>query len=399
MKPTVISKTVIIKNERIKNLEAGHPWIFSGGVKSVSENTANGEMCRICDEQGRFLATGYYNKCSQIMVRIMSWKDEQIDKAFFRRRIQTLRETKEEFLAPETDSYRVVFGESDFLPGLIVDKYADVLVIQLHTMGIDRFREAIVSALKEVFQPKTIYERSDVGVRQKEGLKTRPKQLLSGDDLDEVLIRENGVYFQVNFREGQKTGFFLDQRENRQLVARFCRSKRVLNCFAYTGGFSVYAALAGAKSVTSVDISGPAIEYARKNFEANRINTKKHQFIKEDVFEWLKNMSAGEYDLIILDPPSFAKKKEQIKNAIKAYITINSKALEKLPPRGLLVSSSCTTHIDEETFIKILHQSSTHARCRLKLLASAVQPLDHTYNLSFPEGRYLKFFILQKMEV
>ncbi|MEW6380921.1 MAG: class I SAM-dependent rRNA methyltransferase [bacterium] len=388
---------VIIKNERVKNLQAGHPWIFSRGIVKVSEGLVNGAVCGIYDQQNRFLATGYYNKNSEIRVRVLSFQDEEINRAFFQRRIQTLRNAKEEFLPPDTDSYRVVFGESDLLPGLIVDKYADVLVVQLHTVGMDRLRDAIVEALREVFQPRTIYERSDVGVRRKEGLKTQPKQLLYGEDLREVLIRENGIAFWVNFVEGQKTGFFLDQRENRSLVTRFCRRRQVLNCFAYTGGFSVYAALAGARGVTSVDISGKAIEYARKNFEANRVNTRKHQFIEHDVFEFLKGMPSDEYDLIILDPPSFAKNKEQVKNAIRAYTTINSKALEKLPPQGILVSSSCTTHIDEETFIKILHQSAVNARCIVKVLAATVQPHDHPYNLSFPEGRYLKFFVLQKV--
>jgi 23S rRNA (cytosine1962-C5)-methyltransferase len=388
---------VIIKNERVKNLEAGHPWIFSRGIKQVSEKMVNGEVCGIYDEQNRFLATGYYNDKSQISIRILSWKDEPINEEFFRRRIQNLRETREEFLPPDTDSYRVVYGESDYLPGLIVDKYADVLVIQLHTLGMDMLRENIVAALKQVFHPKTIYERSDISVRQKEGLKTQPKQLLFGDDVAEVLIRENGFYFRVDFREGQKTGFFLDQRENRNLVARFCRNKRVLNCFAYTGGFSVYAALAGARSVTSVDSCGSAIEYARKNFEANRLDPQKYQFIKADVFEYLKRVDVGEYDVIILDPPSFAKRKDQVKSAIKAYTTLNFKALEKMLPRALLVTSSCTSHIDEQTFIKILHQSSVNDLCSLNVLASAGQPLDHPYNLNFPEGRYLKFFILQKM--
>jgi len=388
---------VIIKNERVKNLQAGHPWIFSGGIVRVSEGLGNGAVCRICDQQNRFLATGYYNKHSEIRVRILSFADEAINRTFFQRRIQTLRAAKEQFLPPDTDSYRVVFGESDSLPGLIVDKYADVLVIQLHTAGMDRLREAIAGALEEVFQPRCIYERSDVSVRLNEGLKTQPKQLLAGQDLDEVLIRENGILFWVNFKEGQKTGFFLDQRENRSLVARFCPKRRVLNCFAYTGAFSVYAVLAGARSVTSVDISGKALEYARKNFEANRINTKKYMFIEHDVFEYLKSVQADEYDLIILDPPSFAKNKEQVKKAIKAYITINSKALEKLPPGGILVSSSCTTHIDQETFIKILHQSAVNTHCRLKVLAATMQPHDHPYNLSFPEGRYLKFFVLQKV--
>ncbi|MFH0925854.1 MAG: class I SAM-dependent rRNA methyltransferase [bacterium] len=388
---------IIVKNERVKNIKAGHPWIFSKGVKQVPSKIDNGDVCKIYNEKNHFLAVGYYNGLSDIRVRILGLQDEEINKSFFKKRIQTLRTTKEEFLPPNTDSYRVVFGESDLLPGLIVDKYKDVLVIQLHTMGMDRQREVIVEALKEVFHPLTIYERSDVGVRQREGLKTQPKQLLFGKDMEDVQIKENGVNFLVNFKEGQKTGFFLDQRENRNLLRRFCRGRRVLNCFAYTGGFSVYAAMGGARKVTTLDISEKAIECAKKNFEINKLRSNDYQFLKGDVFEYLKEIKHEEYDLIILDPPSFAKRKEQIKNAIKAYTTINSKALEKLPSNGILVSSSCTTHIDEQTFIKILHQSSVNTGCTLKVLAGAMQPFDHPYNLSFPEGRYLKFFVLQKV--
>ncbi|MGA1875173.1 MAG: class I SAM-dependent rRNA methyltransferase [bacterium] len=388
---------IIIKRDRLKSLRAGHPWVFSRGIKSVSKNIINGSICAICDEGNRFLATGYYNQHSDIRLRILSWKDEDIHEAFFIRRIRALREAKEELLPPDTDSYRLVYGESDLLPGLIIDKYKDVFVMQLHTLGMDRFRELIVESLKKTFQPATIYERSDISIRLKEGLKTQPKQLLFGQDRKEVLIREYGIRFLVNFQEGQKTGFFLDQRENRKLLSRFCQKRRVLNCFAYTGGFSVYAALSGAREVTSVEISKPALDQAKKNFEINGLHVKEYQFIEADVFTRLQDLKKGEYDLIILDPPSFAKRKEQVKKAIKAYITINSKALEKLPLQGILVSSSCTTHVDEPTFIKILHQASVNARCMVKVLASTGQPLDHTYNLSFPEGRYLKFFILQKL--
>lgn len=388
---------VTVKDDRLKSIKAGHPWVFSGGISSLPPNLPNGEVCTICDQHNQFLAIGYYNKNSDIRLRILSWENEEINKAFFHRRIETLRNLKEGFLPENTNAYRVVFGESDLLPGLVIDKYDDVLVIQIHTLGMDKFREAIVTAIKGIFQPATIYERSDLEIRLKEGLKTQPHQFLYGQDREEVLIKENGLSFWVNFQKGQKTGFFLDQRENRLLLTRFCRMRRVLNCFSYTGGFSVYAALHGAKAVTSVDLSQHALNYAERNFEENHLNVKKHRFIKEDVFSYLQGIEKGEYDLIILDPPSFAKKKDQLKSAIKAYTTINSKALEKLPLHGILVSSSCTTHLDELTFLKILHRSSANTRCMVKILAGSLQPFDHPYNLSFPEGRYLKFFIGQKI--
>jgi 23S rRNA (cytosine1962-C5)-methyltransferase len=213
--------------------------------------------------------------------------------------------------------------------------------------------------------------------------------------VSEVEILEQGLKFLVHVKEGQKTGFFLDQRENRQAITRYCKGRSVANCFSYTGGFSVYAA-ATAKRVVSVDISKPATEYCRRNFALNGLPAAEGDFLAQDVFDFLKAMEPGSFDFIILDPPSFAKNKKQLTNAIKAYTTINSKALEKLPDGGILVSSSCTSHVDQGTFIKILHQSSVNARCQLKVLESREQPQDHPYHLSFPEGRYLKFFIMQK---
>jgi len=389
-------KKVFVKQKVEKNIRAGHPWCFSGAIESAEESIVNGELCEVFSKD-KFLGIGYYNRLSDISLRIITRVKQSIDTGFFIKRFEMLKQSKEEFLR-NTNAYRLVFGESDNLPGLVVDKYGDVLVVQVHTLGIELLKNIIVNALINVMQPSMIYERSDLGVRKKEGMPVVEKHLLYGKQVDEVEIEEHGFRFLVNVVEGQKTGFFLDQRENRLDLVPFCKGKKVLNCFSYTGGFSVYAASV-CESVCSVDISKPAMEVTRRNFVLNGYDIDQHKFEARDVFDYLKELKRGAYDVIILDPPSFAKNRLQVSNAIKAYITINSKALEKLEPGGILVSSSCTAHVDELTFIKILHQSSVNTGCQLKVIKSNFQPFDHSYNLAFPEGRYLKFFIMQKLPV
>ncbi len=294
-----------------------------------------------------------------------------------------------------TNAFRLIYGESDGIPGLIVDNYNNILVVQFHTPGIYNLNKFIVSALKEVFSPQCIYEKK-VKLFGKGSGKEGAKSIdLFGKSTKEVQIEENGFKFLVNIHEGQKTGFFLDQRMNRKAILDYCKGRKVLNCFSYTGGFSVYAA-STAKSVASVDISKGAVDYAKKNFQLNGFTSSKHEFIKKDVFEYLKTLKNGQYDMIILDPPSMANNAKQIPQAIKAYTTLNSKALEKLPSNGILVSSSCTAKIDDKTFLQMLKKSAQNTKSQVKLLYSAVQPADHAHNLSFPEGRYLKFYVLLK---
>lgn len=389
-------KKIYLKKSVEKNIKSGHPWIFSGALLP-GEDIENGELCSIFCEKN-FLGIGYYNKNSDIRVRILTRLDVKIDINFFINRLTILKNEKEKYI-PNCNSYRLVFGESDNIPGLIVDIYnLKYIVIQVHTLGIEKLKNMIVEALVKIYNPEMIYEKCDIAIREKENLPKESKEVLYGKLYKEVEIIENGYKFSVNIVEGQKTGFFLDQRVNRNSIVKYCADKNVLNCFSYTGGFSVYAASV-AKSVTSVDISKKAIENAALNFQINGFDTKNHGFIAKDVFDYLKEMEFCKYDLIILDPPSFAKNQKQLKNAIKAYITINSKALEKLPDYGILVSSSCTSHVDQSTFIKILNQSAVNANCQLKVLESNDQPLDHPYNLAFPEGRYLKFFIMQKYPI
>lgn len=385
--------TVQIIPERTKNILAGHPWIFSGALARKPQ-IPDGSVVKIMSGS-QSLGTGYYNSHTDIAVRVLSLRDEEIDARFFVERFKALRRRKEAWLPERTNAYRAVFGEADGIPGLVVDKYADTLVAQFHTLGMDRLKPMVVEALKQVYSPQSIVERSDVKIRILEGLDTQPVGILAGKEAAEVEILENGFKFLVHVLEGQKTGFFLDQRENRQALLRYAKGRTMANCFSYTGGFSVYAASV-AKRVVSVDISKPAMEYCRRNFRLNGHAVNEEDFLAQDVFDFLKDMQPGAFDMIILDPPSFAKNKKQLTNAIKAYTTINSKALEKLPDGGILVSSSCTSHVDQSIFIKILHQASVNTRCGLKVLESREQPFDHPYHLSFPEGRYLKFFVLQK---
>ena len=389
-------KKVYIKQKTLKSIHMGHPWIFSGAVDNADNTLENGELCEVYHIK-EFCGIGYYNKNSEIRIRFLTRINQEIDLDFFIDRIKKLYDEKFKYLE-NTNAFRLICGESDGFPGLITDFYNGVLVVQIHTLGMEKLKKLIVEALIKVVNPETIFEKSDTNVRVQEGLPKEAKQYLYGKEIKEIEINEHGFKFMVNIVEGQKTGFFLDQRENRLSLTKYSKNKKVLNCFSYTGGFSVYAAK-NAKTVTSVDISKPATEYAKVNFKLNNYDITKHEFLAVDVFDYLKDLEKGKYDLIILDPPSFAKNKKQLVNAIKAYTTINSKALEKLNDYDILVSSSCTAHIDTETFIKILHQSSVNTGCSLRVLESNFQPQDHNYNLNYPEGRYLKFFVLQKIPI
>lgn len=382
---------ILLRKESSISILQGHPWIFTHGIQG-SPKLGDGDLCEVHTES-KFVGIGYWDTKTDIAVRILTRTVEPIDELFFVRRFTALKAERERFVE-NTNAYRMVFGESDGIPGLIVDRYDQVLVVQFHTWGIRRMKTEILNAMVKVFSPKCVYEKSSEGTQKKEGFEVK-EQLIYGEDAEEVEIVENGFKFLVNIPKGQKTGFFLDQRQNRNSVIRFVKGLNMLNAFAYTGGFSVYAASV-AKKVTTLDISKGAVEAAIKNFEINGFDPKQHEFVAEDAFEYLKKIKPGQFDCILLDPPSFAHKKLQVPNAIKAYISINTTALKALPKGGILISSSCTAHIDEKTFIDILYQSASHARCGLKVLHSALQPPDHPYNLFFPEGRYLKFFVLLK---
>lgn len=380
-----------------------HPWIFSQALETISKEIKNGDIVDVySSDKKKFFARGYFNGNSQIAVRILTRDiSEEINVGFFERRLKELMEMRQRFInTRETNAFRVVFGESDGMPGLIIDKYNDVYVVQIHTLGMNGYKNEVVEAMKKVFNPTTIYERSDVGVRQQEGLLDMPKGLLHGKHPpDEVSILENGVTLLVNVKEGQKTGLFLDQRENRKALQKYVVGKKVVNCFCYTAGFSLYAALAGAKETINVDLSKEALETAKRNFEANSLPLKNHQFIAKDVFEVLEDFKKKKekIDVIILDPPAFVKNQKSLKKGLSGYLFINERALELLPKGGILVSSSCSSHVTDEMFQTTLAMAASRSGCTLKTLEIKHQPIDHPFNVHFPEGKYLKFYVMLKV--
>ncbi|MBI4127801.1 MAG: class I SAM-dependent rRNA methyltransferase [Parcubacteria group bacterium] len=376
-----------------------HPWIYSQAIQKIEGEPKPGDIVEVQSSGGHFLARGYYNPHSQIVVRILTRDErEAIDRAWLTRRIDDAIHARDAYFdSRDTNAYRLVHGESDFVPGLIVDRYDTYLVIQIHTLGIERMRDEIIEVLVDLLHPAGIYERSDVGVRKHEGLTDAPATLRYGMVPDEITIRENGATFLVNVREGQKTGFFLDQRENRKAIAQYAKDALVLNLFAYTGGFSVMAALAGATSTLSIDIAEETLAMAKKNFKANNLDLTHHEFRAEDAFEALRQFVRAKrsFDMIILDPPAFAKSRSAVAKALSAYTQINRMALSLLRTHGILVSTSCSAHITPDDFLGILMQASVKAGRRIQVIRTNYQPPDHPVNPSFPEGRYLKCYYVR----
>lgn len=394
MKEKIIQLTV--KKERVGPILGRHPWVFSGGLKFIPEKIQLGALIHLLNERGEFLAAGYFNSYSQIAVRIWSYDEtETVDKDFFARRIKKAQAVRQNYLESEkTDSYRLINSENDFIPGLVVDKYADYLVVQCHTRGIEAWKEAIVEALAEVIKPKGIYEKSDAAFRKKEGLE-KQVGILFGDVPEQISIKENGLKFLVDIKEGQKTGFFLDQRDKRQALMKYVKGKNVLNCFSYTGGFSVYALAGGAKSVTSVDVSEKAVELSKENMKLNNLGLDKCEFVCADVKQYLRNIPVGKFDLIILDPPAFIKDRHKKREGISGYKGINEAALKVLPEDGLLVSCSCSAHLSIEEFRYVLSEAGGHVKKSLQILESYTHGLDHPALVPLTEGEYLKCFFIQ----
>ena len=384
--------------------------MFSGALKNIPDGVESGAPVQLVDEQGGFLASGYFNSYSQIAVRVWSWDEkEDVNSDFFKRRIENAFEIRKKFvLNKQTDSCRLVYAENDLLPGLVVDKYDDYLVVQFHTQGIEKWKKEIVEALVSVVKPKGIYERSDVMKKKREGgviggvgaYCHTPSQLdeeraninspLHGKIPDKIKITENGHKFWVDVIHGQKTGFFLDQRDKRQALAKYVEGKKVLNCFSYTGGFSVYALNAGAEKVVSVDASREALEMAEENVKLNKLDEKKAEFILADVKEYLRDQTSGAYDVIILDPPAFIKDRHKINEGLSGYKKINEAALRILPPGGILVSASCSAHLSLDDFRFMLSESAGRAGRTLQILETYTHGVDHPELVAFMEGEYLK---------
>ena len=382
-----------VNTKRLGPVLARHPWVFSGAIKQIPEGLECGMPVALCDENGRFIAQGYFNSYSQIAVRLWSFDEkEEVNQEFFDRRIKAALALRENFvLDKNTDSCRIIYGENDFLPGLIVDKYADYLSVQFHNRGIEFWKEQILTALVKIFKPKGIYERSDVKVRGIEGAEKK-SGLLHGKIPEKVEIKENGCKFWVDIMTGQKTGFFLDQRDKRLALQKYVKGKKVLNCFSYTGGFSVYASKANAKKIVSVDSSAPAIEMAKENFKLNKLDLKKADFVVADVKEYLGRQETADekFDVIILDPPAFIKDRHKIQEGLLGYRKINEAAIRLLSSGGILVSASCSAHLSLPDFRRMLANSAGRAGKNLQILETFTHGIDHPEIAAYNEGEYLK---------
>ena len=389
--------SVKLKKGRDKSFNRKHPWIFSGAIDSVRDVSSNGETVDIISGDGKLLGYGSYSSHSQISVRVLSFNpNEKIELDFFQRRINDAAELRKQIIDYKTtNAFRVINAESDSLPGLVVDKYGNYLVCQFLSAGSEFWKKEIVEILVSLFNPTGIFERSDVEVREKEGL-LPSKGVLFGKEPDELIeIIENGNKFFVDINLGHKTGFYLDQRDNRKFLEDFSFDKEILNCFSYTGGFSVYAFKTGASKVINVDSSAESLSLAEKNFSLNEIDPSKYENIHDDVFKYLRKLRDAnrQFDVIILDPPKFAESVSQINKAARGYKDINLLALKLLKKNGVLFTFSCSGHIVPDLFNKIIADAAADAGREVHILKYLTQSPDHTMLTSFPEGLYLKGLI------
>jgi len=382
-----------------ERLLSGHLWIFNNEIKSIDGLYSNGDIIAVTDKRGKFIGKGYINDNSKIIIRLLSFKDEPIDKSFFKKKLEDAIKYRISLGWQMEDSFRVVFSEGDFLPGLIVDKYDRVISLQILTLGIEKRKEDIVEILKDIFMPKAIIERSDVEVRKKEGLQPK-KGILWGEEVNKVTIILNGLKFEIDLLEGHKTGFYLDQQENRKTIEPYVKDKRVLDCFAYTGAFAMYSAKYGAKEVVALEDSGKIFDMLSRNIQLNGFeNIIKPE--KGDAFDWLRERyKKGEkFDCVMLDPPSFVKGKEAMGGAWRGYKDINLLGLKLLNNNGYLITSSCSQNVSPTAFLNILHDAANDEGCMLQLLENRSQSRDHPILLSMPETHYLKFVVAKKVDL
>ena len=385
--------SVFLKPGKEKRVYTRHPWIFRSDIERTEESVHPGDIVEIRNSKGKFLAKGFINLNSQIALRIMSWRDEPIGRDFIFQRVHEAVEYRRAFA--DLKSCRLIFAESDRLPALIVDAFGDILVLQCLALGMERFKQDVVDALVKEVNPRGIWERNDVPVRRLEGLEMTTG-LLYGEVPDLVEIAENGVRFYVDVKEGQKTGFFLDQKENRAAIAPFVRGKRVLDCFTHTGSFALHAGYYGASEVTGVDISAYACEFAERNARLNGLEDRVH-FTEANAFDFLAEKSrAGEqYDVIILDPPAFTKSRSMLENAIRGYKEINLRAMKMIAPGGFLVTCSCSQHVLPDLFRKMVLDAAGDARVQLRQIEFRTQGRDHPILPMAQETEYLKCGIYQ----
>jgi 23S rRNA (cytosine1962-C5)-methyltransferase len=383
---------IVLKRGKEKPVLRGHPWVFSGAVARVEGEVSPGEVGEVYSQGGQFLGRGHINPRSQIIVRLLTQRKEELGENFFGGRISRAVVLREDWSRGRTNAYRVINGEGDFLPGLIVDRYGETLVLQCLTAGMDRLKEMLINLLVKDFRPRSVYERSDVATRSEEGL-AEQSGLLYGKDVPEwIEVEEHGCRFRVNVKKGQKTGFYLDQRENRFSLRRLSEGKKILDCFSYTGAFSIHAGSGGAKDFTLIDSSEEALAIAEQHFRLHQLEKVPHRLIRGDVFEIMRGLEPG-YDIVILDPPPFAKKKGHLPGASRGYKDLNLWAFRLLNKEGLLFTFSCSHHMSWDLFQKIVFSAALDSGRTVQLIGRMGHPWDHPINLCHPEGEYLRGLI------
>lgn len=397
-----MSALVTLKKGEGRTIKAGGMWIFDNEIATIVGTFHNGDLVIVHDYDGYPMGKGFINQNSKIRVRLLSRKeDTEMDDSFWKERLTNAWEYRKKTV--DTSSCRLIFGEADFVPGMVIDKFADVLVVQSLALGIDRFKETIVNLLKEILledgiKIRGVYERSDAKVRKQEGME--PFKGFIGEEFDtNVEIIENGVRYIVDVKDGQKTGFFLDQKYNRLAIQKLCKDARVLDCFTHTGSFALNAGIAGAKEVTGVDASQLAVDQATENAKLNGLE-KTVKFICEDVFELLPELEAkGEkYDVVILDPPAFTKSRNSIKNATKGYREINLRGMKLVKNGGYLATCSCSHFMSYELFTQTINQAAHNVHKRLRQVEFRTQAPDHPILWAADESYYLKFYIFQVLD-
>ena len=392
---------LVLAKGREKSLLRRHPWVFSGAVSRMEGKARLGETIDIVDAQGKWLARGAFSPESQIRARVWTFdKNELIDTAFFTRRLQQAQQWRD-WLAQRDglDSYRLIAGESDGLPGVTIDRFGDFLVLQLLSAGAEYQRAALISALQALYPQCSIYDRSDVAVRKKEGLELAQGPVVGELPPELLPIEENGMKLYVDIKAGHKTGYYLDQRDSRLATRRYVADKRVLNCFSYTGGFAVSALMGNCRQVVSVDTSQEALDVAKKNVELNQLDLSKAEFVRDDVFKLLrKYRDQGEtFDVIVMDPPKFVENKSQLQGACRGYKDINMLAIQLLNPGGVLMTFSCSGLMTTDLFQKIIADAAIDAGRDVQFIEQFRQAADHPVIATYPEGLYLKGFACRVM--
>ena len=390
-----MSKNVILRRGKEESLKRFHPWIFSGAVMNLEGNPEEGDVVTVLDSQHNFLCQGHW-QVGSIAVRALTFEQEPIDDAFWQKRLGEALGVRQAIGLADSeagDTYRLVHGEGDLLPGLVIDVYGKTAVMQAHSVGMHVSREQIAVALKQVMGERldSIYYKSETTLPIKAAIDGGNGFLL-GESHTDVAV-ENGLRFHIDWLKGQKTGFFVDQRENRSLLERYSHGRSVLNMFCYTGGFSVYALRGGAKLVHSVDSSSKAVELVRANVELNFPAEPRHEAFAEDAFRFLDDMTVP-YDLVVLDPPAFAKHRDAVKNALRGYTKLNARAMEKIAPGGILFTFSCSQAVSKEQFRTAVFTAATLAHRQVRILHQLHQPADHPVSIYHPEGEYLKGLVL-----